>query len=99
MVLESVFHNAFYIISVIDVPSSEYLADLENNQLLNDHISEIQSHIGMEFVAHFAPSEIINTPQYQQFMRRTKAKRHLALNDINKYVHSAEMASQTDPKE
>lgn len=68
---------------VIDVPSSNYLPDLERNELLNAHIDEINSNTGMEFVAHFTPSRIVETPEYQQFMRRVHAKRHLAINETN----------------
>lgn len=68
---------------VIDVPSKEYLPDLERNELLNGHIDEINSNIGMSFVAHFASSDIIEAPEYQKFMRRTNAKKHLALNEAN----------------
>lgn len=71
---------------VIDVPTRDYLPDLERNELLNGHIEEINSNIGMEFVAHFTSSDIIETPEYQQFMRRINAKRHLALNDTNMYA-------------
>lgn len=71
---------------VIDVPSRDYLPDLQRNELLNGHIDEINSNIGMEFVAHFTSSDIIETPEYQQFMRRINAKRHLAINDTNMYV-------------
>lgn len=69
--------------AVIDVPSSNYLPDLERNELLNAHIDEINSSTGMEFVAHFTPSHIVGAPEYQQFMRRVHAKRHLAINDTN----------------
>lgn len=65
------------------MPSQEYLADLERNELLNGNIDEINSNLGMEFVAHFTPSHLIETPEYQQFMRKTNAHRHLAVNDIN----------------
>lgn len=76
----------------MDIPSKEYLSDLERNELLNSHIDEINSNLGMEFVAHFTSSEIINTPEYQQFLRRINAKRHLAINETNifsglKHVH------------
>lgn len=37
----------------------------------------------MEFVAHFAKPEIIETPEYQRFMKRIAAKRHFALNESN----------------
>lgn len=76
----------FCLCLVIDVPSGDYLPDLERNELLNGHIEEINSNIGMEFVAHFTSSDIIETPEYQQFMRRINAKRHLAINDTNMYV-------------
>lgn len=81
-----------FILLVIDVPSKDYLPDLERNELLNGHIDEINSNLGMEFVAHFTSSDIINTPEYQQFMRRINSKRHLAVNDSNvfsglKHVH------------
>lgn len=65
------------------MPSAEYLPDLERNELLNGHINEINSNIGMEFVAHFTSSKIIESREYQQFMRRINARRHLALNDTN----------------
>lgn len=39
----------------------------------------------MEFVAHFTPSSLTDTPEYQKFMRRINAKQHLALNDCNSY--------------
>lgn len=68
---------------VIDLPSKEYLPDLECNKLLNDHLDEINSNIGIEFVAHYSSSDIIETPEYQQFMQRIDAKRHLAMNDTN----------------
>lgn len=68
---------------VIDVPTSDYLPDLERNELLNAHIDEINSNTGLEFVAHFTPSHIVEQPEYQQFMRRVHAKRHLAVNDTN----------------
>lgn len=71
--------------AVIDVPSHDYLPDLERNELLNGHINEINSNTGLEFVAHFTPSWIVNTPEYQQFMRRVQPKRNLAINDTNKY--------------
>lgn len=76
----------------MDVPSKEYLPDLERNELLNGHINEINSNLGLEFVAHFTSSEIIETPEYQQFLRRINAKRHLAVNETNtfsglKHVH------------
>lgn len=74
------------IFAVIDVPSSDYLPDLERNELLNAHIDEIKSNTGMDFVAHFTPSRIVDTPEYQQFMRHVHAKRHLAINDKNMYV-------------
>lgn len=69
--------------AVIDVPSSDYLPDLERNELLNAHIDEINSNTGMEFVAHFTSSRIVEMPEYQKFMRRVQAKRHLAINDTN----------------
>lgn len=59
------------------------MLDLERNDLLNGHIEEINSRLGMEFVAHFASSDIIETPEYQKFMRRLNAKRHFALNESN----------------
>lgn len=68
---------------VIDLPSRDYLADLERNELLNGHIEEINSRLGMEFVAHFTSSDIIEAPEYQKFMRRMNVKRHLALNETN----------------
>lgn len=69
---------------VIDVPSSDYLPDLERNELLNAHIDELNSNTtGLEFVAHFTPSRFVETPEYQKFMRRLHAKRHLAINDTN----------------
>lgn len=68
---------------MIDVPTSDYLPDLERNELLNAHIDEINSNTGLEFVAHFTPSQIVATPVYQQFMRRVQAKKHLAINDTN----------------
>lgn len=68
---------------VIDVPSVDYLPDLEHNELLNGHIDEINSDLGMEFVAHFTPSNITEMPEYQKWLRRINAKRHLALNDTN----------------
>ncbi|XP_055317663.1 ribonuclease Z, mitochondrial-like [Sitodiplosis mosellana] len=70
---------------IIDVPSREYLPDLERNKLLNGHIDEINSQIGLEFIAHFTSSDIVDTPEYQEFMRRSKAKKHLAINDTNMY--------------
>lgn len=73
------------IVLVIDVPSTDYLADLERNELLNGHLNEINSQLGMEFVAHFTSSKLIETSMYQQFMRRINAKRHLAVNDLNLY--------------
>lgn len=65
------------------MPTKEYLPDLERNDLLNEHIEEINSNLGMEFVAHFTSSDLIQTPEYQRFMRRINAKRHLAINDSN----------------
>lgn len=58
---------------------------MERNELLNGHLEEMNSNIGLEFVAHFTSSDIINTPEYQQFMRRINAKRHLAINETNSY--------------
>lgn len=60
------------------------MPDLERNELLNAHMEEISSTIaGLEFVAHFTSPEIIDTPEYQKFMRRINARRHFALNETN----------------
>lgn len=68
------------------MPTKKYLPDLERNELLNAHIEEINANLGMEFVAHFTSSDIIETPEYQQFLGRINAKRHLAINETNMYV-------------
>lgn len=68
---------------MLDLPSKDYLQNFECNEELNEHIENINSHIGMEFVAHFSSPEIIETPEYQKFMRRVNARRHLALNESN----------------
>lgn len=75
--------KTFLLSSVIDVPSREYLQDLERNELLNEHIDEIKANLGMDFVAHFTSSDIIEAPEYQKFMRRINAKIHFALNETN----------------
>lgn len=68
---------------MIDVPSADYLKDLERNEELNLHINDVNDDVGMEFVAHFATPEIIASSEYQQLMRRINAKRHIALNESN----------------
>lgn len=65
------------------MPSKEYLPGLERNELLNGHINDINSNLGMEFVAHFTSSETVKTSEYQKFLHRINAKRHLVLNETN----------------
>lgn len=59
------------------------MKNLERNEELNLQLEDIKSDIGMEFVAHFASPDIIETPEYQRFMRSLEAKKHFALNQSN----------------
>lgn len=74
---------SFVPLPVVDVPSKDYLKNLERNEELNLQLDDIKADNGMEFVAHFAPPEIIETPEYQRFMRRLESKKHFALNRSN----------------
>lgn len=68
---------------MIDVPSKDYLSDLERNEELNMHLDDTNADGGLEFVAHFVTPEIIETPEYQRFLLRLNAKKHFALNESN----------------
>ncbi|XP_031626112.1 ribonuclease Z, mitochondrial-like [Contarinia nasturtii] len=77
------FYGANFLI--IEIPTKEYLHNLERNDLLNEHLNEINANVGMEFVAHFSSNDIIQTPEYQQFLRRINARKHFALNETALY--------------
>lgn len=74
----------FFLSLVMDIPSKEFLANLSKNEQLNSYLDQInQSERGMEFVMHFSPSSIIDSSEYTEFMKRSKARRHLAINESN----------------
>lgn len=73
---------------VLDVPSMDYLHNIESNKQLLEPLQEINETLGFDFISHFTPTDVVDTPQYQKFMRTMRTKMHWALNESNSYVHS-----------
>lgn len=72
-------------ILVIDIPSEGFLKDLATNQKLKTLLEKTKS-TGVEVMIHFTPNSVFKTARYQNFIELVNAKRHLTLNDQNKYV-------------
>lgn len=73
----------FWQISVIDVPNDGFLPALETNEKLKNLLEQTKS-TGIEVIVQFTPQNVMNTSQYQHFLRKIGAKRQLIANDRNK---------------
>lgn len=76
----------FVVCTVLDLPNKNYLHNIESNRKLLDPLEEISANLGFDFITHFSPSDVVETPTYQQFMRSVRTKKHMAVNESNSYV-------------
>lgn len=74
--------NLIFIFLVVDIPSLEYLRSLEQSEAFN---SFLNSNKHPEVVVHFSQPHIFDTSEYKRFLELTRARRHLVINETNKY--------------
>lgn len=70
-------------LTVLDLPTKDYLHNLESNELLLGYMADVNSTLGFDFITHFSPPEVIATPEYQKFMRSVNTVKHFAINESN----------------
>lgn len=68
--------------SVLDIPSSDYLHELNKNTKLLNYISTKRS---TELIVHFSPPNIFNDQEYQQFLQNINPNRNWLINETNQY--------------
>lgn len=73
---------------VLDLPNKDYLHNVECNKQLLEPLEEISSTLGFDFITHFSPNDVIETPVYQKFIRSIRTKKHFAVNEANSYVEN-----------
>ena len=72
------------VIIVIDIPSKEFLGNLENDALFGEYYS-LEENNRLDIVLHFTPKEIADTKEYQRFVKKfPPATKHWFLNENNK---------------
>lgn len=68
---------------MIDVPNKGFLKDMQQNLKLKQLLDDAKT-TGIKAIVHFTPSEVFNTPEYQQFIESNDPDFNLIVNDSNK---------------
>ncbi|KAG4074978.1 hypothetical protein HA402_014557 [Bradysia odoriphaga] len=73
---------------VVDIPSAEFLDSFKEKEeqfLVHQSASACGDQIA-SLVIHFSPQRVIDTPVYQDFMKKfAKSTKHLVLNETNRF--------------
>lgn len=71
------------LLTVFDLPSKDYLHNIESNEQLLESVKQINETQGFDFITHFTPPDVVDTPQYRKFMKSMRTKMHWAVNESN----------------
>lgn len=77
----------YFILSVIDIPSFEYLESLKSSEKSFEPYQATTTDGNFTaLVIHFTPTEILYSDKYQEFIRKfSDSTHHLVVNDCNSF--------------